>query len=129
MTYQMMKDLYDSLCGHSTLTATVPSNNIKIGWQNDFEDYPSISIIQVGGRETGQLGFSNTGGLIKEDFGPQIEIYSQASAKQNYDVLSILDNIMISCGYEKLSDTDSWDPDLLAHRKITRWNKTNIFTK
>ena len=129
MTYQLMKDLYDSLRNNSSLTSLVPAANIKVGWQNDFSDYPAISIIQVGGREVGQLGYKSPSGLIKEDFSPQIEIYSQASAKENYDIVDVLDNIMISCNYEKLSDADAWDDTLLAHRKITRWNKTKLFNK
>ena len=126
MTKQLMKDLYDSLCTNSNLTAIVPSNNIKIGWQNEISSFPTITIFQIGGTSKGQLGYNTAAvgsGLVKESFGPQIEIYSRTSTLQNYQILDELNDIMISSGYEKLSDLDIYDDTLGAHRKITRWNK------
>lgn len=129
MSYQILKDLYDSLRNDANITALVPSDNIKVGWQNEFTSYPSISLIQVGGSSVGRLGYNHISGQIDENFGVQLEIYSQTSLKENYDILDRLQNTMISAGYEKLSDSDNWDDKLSAHRKITRWNKRIIYKK
>jgi hypothetical protein len=129
MSYQILKDLYDAIKGDSSITALVTAGNIKVGWQNEFATYPAISIIQVGGNAVGRLGYKHASGQIDENYGTQIEIYSQKSLKENYDILDPLSKTMISANYEKLSDVDMWDDDLSAHRKITRWNKRKIYTK
>jgi len=129
MSYDMLKDLYDALTGASNITVLVASADIRVGWQNEISNYPAISIIQVGGSAVGRLGYHYVSGQIDENFGTQIEIYSQASTKENYDILDQLSKTMISSGYSKLSDVDTWDDTLSAHRKITRWNKRNIYKK
>jgi len=129
MSYNMLKDLYDAITGASNITSLVTSNDIRVGWQNEISSYPAISIIQVGGNAVGRLGYHHVSGQIDENFGVQVEIYSQISLKENYDILDQLSKTMISSGYSKLSDTDTWDDTLSAHRKITRWNKRDIYTK
>ena len=129
MAYQMLKDLYDSIIGNPNITALVSADDVKVGWQNEFASYPSITLMQVGGNAVGRLGFNSPSGQVDENFGVQLDIYSQKSLKENYDILEQLCNTMISSGYEKLSDYDEWDNELSAHRKITRWNRRDIYTK
>ena len=129
MSYQMIKDLYDSIRGNSNITTLVSASDIKVGWQNEFASYPAIAIMQGGGRSVGRLGYNHASGQIDENFSPDIEIYSQKSLKENYDILDQLSKIMISANYQKLSDNDFWDDTLSAHRKVTRWNKRKIYTK
>lgn len=129
MSYQMIKDLYDSITGNSNITALVSSSDIKVGWQNELSNYPSIVILGGGGNAVGRLGYHDVSGQIDENFSPDIEIYSQKSLKENYDILDQLSKVMISANYEKLSDNDLWDDTLSAHRKVTRWNKRKIYNK
>lgn len=130
MSYTLIKELYDSLYTDTSLTGLVSSGNIKIGWQNTIASYPCISIIRIGGNATGRLGFNtNISGQIKENFGVQIDIYSRNSLKENYDICDLIKTNLISIGYGKLSDSDEWDDTLSAHRKITRWNKVDIYEK
>jgi len=124
MTYDLLKDLYDAIRTDTDITSYIPAADIKVGWQNDFANYPSMSIIQTGGNATGQLGVnSSPSGQIRENFGVQIDIYSQTSIKEVYDILDQLTRTMVSSGYQKLSDVDDWDDTLSANHKITRWNK------
>jgi len=129
MSYQILKDLYDALTGDANITALVPAANIKVGWQNEVSDYPCIALFQAGGNAVGRLGYAYVSGQIQENFGVQIEIYSQVSSKQIYDIMDQLTKTMISSGYEKLTDVDNWDPDLSANVKITRWNRLSIYYK
>jgi len=129
MSYQMIKDLYDSITGNASITSLVSIDNVKVGWQNELANYPSIVILQGGGNSTGRLGYHYISGQIDENFSPDIEIYSQKSLKENYDILDQLSKVMISANYEKLSDNDMWDDTLSAHRKVTRWNKRDIYKK
>lgn len=129
MSYQLLKDLYDSIKGDTDITALVSSDDIKIGWQNEIANYPCIAIIQIGGNAVGMLGHGAPSGLVEENFGVQIEIYSQKSLKEVYDILDELADNMLTNKYEKLSDGDDWDDTLSVHTKITRWNKIDIYTK
>jgi len=130
MSYQLLKDLYDNIIGNTNISAMVAPTNVKVGWQNEIAAYPCITIMQAGGNSVGMLGFNRTvSGQIKENFGVQLDIYSRTSIKENYDILEVLINTMISSGYEKLSDVDFWDDDLNANRKMTRWNKIDIYKK
>jgi len=129
MSYQHLKSLYDTITTTPNITAHVSASNVKLGWQNEIQGYPCITIIQIGGNAVGRLGYLVASGQIAEDFGVQIDIYSRQSLKQNYDILTQLTKTMISSGYQKLTDTDIWDDKLSANRKMTRWNKYDIYNK
>jgi hypothetical protein len=130
MSYDLIKDLYDTITDDTNITNLVDSSNIKVGWQNTISTYPSIAIIRIGGNAVGRLGHNTSDyGQVEENFGVQIEIYSQNSLKEVYDICDLLTLNMITNGYSKLSDTDDWDDTLSAHAKITRWNKLSIYTK
>lgn len=127
MSYNSMKDLYDSLYSDTNLNSKCPSGNIRVGWRRDEEEFPSISLIQQGGNEVGLLGYSKASGNVAELFGVQINIYSRETTLETYDIYEKLRPIMISEGYEKTADADDWDDNLSAYVKITRWNLNNYY--
>lgn len=127
MSYNSMKDLYDTLYTDTDLNSKCPSGNIRVGWKRDDEEFPSISLIQQGGSEVGLLGYSKSSGNVAELFGVQINIYSRENTLETYDIYEKLRPIMISGGYEKTADVDDWNNDLSAHVKITRWNLNNYY--
>jgi len=122
MTYTKIKNLYDTLNSNSSLTSLT---DINVGWKTEDISYPSLNIIQAGGSQTGLLGY-NTGNLIDETFTVQINIYSRNSLMEAYNILDVLDEIMISSGYQKTSDIDMYEDELDAHRKTTRWSYQTI---
>jgi hypothetical protein len=130
MSYTLIKELYDSLTKDSAITNLVPATDIKVGWQNIISNFPCITIIRIGGNAVGRLGHNTSAsGQVKENFGVQIEVYSRKSLKENYDICDLIRKNLITLGYSKLMDSDEWDDTLSAHRKITRWNKEDIYNK
>jgi len=126
MTYTEMKNVYDSLCTNTALTNVVPSTSIRIGVLSDEDPtFPAISIRQAGGRQVGRLGHGSSGETM-EDTTLQIDVYSRTSVMQAYQIVDLLDNIMISSTYRKDSDLDIWEDEFQAHRKATRWSKFRI---
>lgn len=129
MTYQTMKDLYDTLRNNSSITTIVPSGNISVGWNTELIDFPNLSIKQNGGDAVGRLGYSGLSGNIDETFNVQIDVYSDSSTLETYNIINELDNVMISSGYRKTSDNDMYDDELDIYRKVTRWSKRLIYNK
>lgn len=121
MTYTKLKNIYDTLNNHSSLSST----ELNIGWNLEDITYPCINIIQAGGSELGRLGYQS-GNDIQERFTIQLDIYSRKSMMEAYQIYDVLNNIMISSGYEKTSDSDMYDNELNTHRKVTRWSINTI---
>jgi hypothetical protein len=130
MSYELIKNLYDNIRNDSNITKYINPSNIKVGYQNTISSYPCIALIRIGGNAVGRLGHNTSeDGHVQENFGVQIEIYSQRSLKENYDICDALTLNMITNGYSKNSDNDDWDDTLSAHVKFTRWNKLTIYNK
>ena len=123
-----MTNLYTKLRDNSSLTAKIPSSNIYVGWKNDETSYPSLSLIQAAGNAVGQLGCSvNSTSNVRGTFAVQMNIYSQSSVLQTYQIYDELSKIMISSGYALETNVDTWDDIKNSHLKITRWRKTDYY--
>ena len=69
MSYQLIKDLYDSVKADTNITALVSAGDIKVGWQNEIATYPTITLFQVGGNAVGRLGYNtNISGQIVPEY-------------------------------------------------------------
>lgn len=121
MTYTKLKNIYDTLNNHPSLSST----ELNIGWKLEDISYPCINIIQAGGSEVGRFGYQS-GNDIQERFTIQLDIYSRKSMMEAYQIYDTLNDIMISSGYEKTSDSDMFDGELNTHRKVTRWSINTI---
>jgi len=122
MAYQRLKDVYDSLQANAALSSMA---DITVGWNHEDISYPSVNIIQAGGSAVGRFGYKSDN-EVNEIATFQIDIYSRTSLMQTYQILDLLRPIMISSGYEKTADSDAFEDEVDAHRKITRWSLETI---
>jgi len=122
MTYNKIKNIYDVLSNDSTLSSLA---NINVGWNLENIEYPCINIIQAGGSEVGRLGYQSDN-IVSEMFSIQLDIYSRSSIMEAYQIYDVINDIMISSGYQKTTDSDMYDDELNTHRKVTRWSINTI---
>ena len=114
----------------SAITATTPKTEIRFGWPDEIEKFPCIIITQVGGSDTGYLGYqSSTAGsrMRREEFAFQLDIISR-SRKQTYDLADTIVPMLIASGAcRKDSDIDDFDDTKKIYRKIQTFSQTIHF--
>jgi len=113
------------LTQHTALTNQVPTSNIRVGFMQEVDSFPSISILQVAGSTYGYLGYgTSTAGskMRRENRTLQIDIFSRSGM---LDLQQIGDNVelalMSGSGFRKVNDNDTYEEGLHAHRKIQTW--------
>jgi len=126
MSYEIAKDIYDTLTSDSDLLALVSSGNIQIGWKREPPDYPSITFYQVAGFDRGELGYSTaaSGSKIRNVvpvYG--FTIFSRKSMKEILQIDDALTKCLINKGFEKLSDREGFDEDINAYVKLLTYRK------
>jgi len=112
------------LISSSSVTSLVSSNNIKIGWTVQDDEFPCIIIHQDGGEDVGFLGYNKSSAGSKtrrEKVSLQIDIYSQTSQYEVDQIADAIVPIMISGGCRKISDMN------LFNDEIDVWRKTQIY--
>jgi len=110
------------LCSSSTVTNYVSKSNIKIGWPKELDSFPCVLITQVGGVDTGYLGYKTSpvgSRFLVEENTYQVDIFSMTSRKETYDISdSIRKTLMASGSCKKISDVDSYDDEKNVYRKM-----------
>ena len=127
MSYSTIKALRDILINDANLIAVVPSSSILVGWARIPESYPCIVIHQVGGSDVGHLGYGTApaGSKIREERSIfQINIFSDKSRKQTYEIADLIRNALMSSEYNftKGADVDIWEDEIKAYRKAVTWS-------
>ena len=111
----------------SAVTDTVAKSEIRYGWPDELEHFPTIIITQVGGTDTGYLGYQSTAAgsrMRREEFSFQLDIISR-SRKQTYDLADTIVPMMIASGAcRKDTDIDDFDDTRKIYRKIQTFSMT-----
>lgn len=126
MSYDVLLELRNALISSSDLTNLVSSSNIQVGWKRELTDFPCIIISQSGGVDYGYLGYNTSADgskLGREEATYQIDIYSRTSMKNILDIFEALRGVLLALGYRKTGDTDAFESEYDAYRKITTWKK------
>jgi len=113
------------LISSSTITTLVPINDIKVGWERVADSFPCVTLTQITGSDLGYLGYktASAGSKIrKENITMQIDIFSKTSRKETLDISDAIVPVLISGGCTKESDTEMYDDNLGAYRKIQTYS-------
>jgi len=126
MSYNIAKDIYDTLTSDSNLLSLVSSGNIQIGWKREPPEYPSITFYQVAGYDRGQMGYSvlpsgSKTRTVIPVYG--FTIFSRSSMKEILQIDDALTKCLIKKGFEKLSDREGYDDEINAYVKLLTYRK------
>jgi len=125
MSYAAYSSARRLLINYTPLTAKVAVSNVRVGFAIIPDDYPCISLTQVGGSALKNLGYKTSpdGSRIRRDdriF--QIDIYSRSGVQDLEQIADEVDKALLSGStFEKLSDNDRYEDSLHANRKIQTW--------
>lgn len=130
MSLGALKQVRGYLVSSSTVTNKVASQNIKIGWGRTLDEYPCVTIVQVGGTDAGNLGFrtSAVGSKLRiERPRFQIDIYSKKDRLETYQIADEIEKMMISGGCIRESDVEDYNDETSLYRKIQTYSFIKFF--
>lgn len=118
-----------ALKSDSTLTSLVPADNIKVGWVNEINSFPSIILTIIGDDIVGRLGYNNTNERT-DRFRIQIDVYSSTSSRECSQIVDRIALILLHSPsfhvIRKTDDTQVYMEDANVWRRITTWEFTDI---
>jgi hypothetical protein len=127
----MSEDVTRTVMGYlkssSTVTDLVGGSDIKVGWVRTDDQFPCITINQVGGVDYGYLGYKTaTAGskIRREEASIQIDIYSKDSRLETLEIGDAVVKELISGGCRKESDNEMYDDELGIYRKNQSYHYT-----
>ena len=122
-----MREIAGYLRSCSAVTDTVSDSEIRFGWPDELEKFPCIILTQVGGSDTGYLGYQSSAAgsrLRREEFTIQLDIISR-TRKQTYDLADTIVPMLIASGAcRKDSDIDDFNDERRIYRKIQTFSMT-----
>jgi len=128
MSLAATKNIRDYLCDDPTITSLVSTSNIRVGWPNELDAFPTILITQSAGMDIGYLGYrtSAAGSRVRrEEVNIQIDIFSQTSRRETLQIADAIVPVMIASGAaRKISDIDMYDDNLKSYRKMQTYSFT-----
>jgi hypothetical protein len=130
MSLDTIKQIRGYMVSSSAITAIVGSNDIKVGWLRTKDQFPCITINQVGGSDVGYLGYNTSaaGSQMREETTMyQIDIYSKDSRLQTLQIADLIVPRMISGGCRKDSDVEDYNDEFGIYRKIQTYTKISHF--
>ena len=125
----MSEILYSSvrllLTQQTDLVNLVPTDDIRIGFMVEADNFPCITITQTGGSCYGYLGYgtSAAGSKQRRDNRTfQIDIYSRSGMLDLQQISDKVDIALMSgSGFRKINDNDTYEEGIHAHRKVQTW--------
>jgi len=130
MSLNTLKQIRGYMISSSAITSIVSAADIKVGWVRTEDNFPCITINQVGGTDVGYLGYNTSAAgshLRKENTTYQIDIYSKNSRLQTLQIADLIVPRMISGGCRKDSDIEDFNDDLGIYRKLQTYTKISHF--
>jgi len=113
------------LVSSSTITNLVSTSNIKIGWTRTIDEFPCITITQIGGSDFGYLGYnsSSAGSQLRQELSSiQLDIFSKNSRLETIQIADAIVPVMISGGCRKITDIEDYNDELGLYRKIQTYS-------
>jgi hypothetical protein len=121
MSALVMQNVRGYLISSSAVTSYVDTANIKVGWQKEFAQFPTIVLSQGLGQDYGQTGYaqSPSGSRIRREIvNVNIDVLSRTSMYHTYQIADSIIPIMIYNAFRKVQDVDLFDDDKMIHRKF-----------
>ena len=125
MSLEALKQVRGYLISSNEVTNLVSTNNIKVGWVKTSDEFPCITINQVGGTDIGYLGYgtSNLGDKLREETCTfQIDVYSQKDRLETEQISDQVTLRMISGSCRKDNDIEDYIDELGVYRKILNYS-------
>lgn len=129
MSTDLMSTFRGYLISSSTITSLVPTSNIGVAWRYIEDKFPCIVLSQMGGTDTGFLGYNKSTPGSKdrrETMDIKVDIYSRTSRKNTLDIAHAIVPIMISGGCKKTSDFENFDDKQLIYIKTQTYHVVEI---
>ena len=122
-----MRSIAGYLRSCSAVTDTVSDSEIRFGWPDELEEFPCIIMTQVGGSDTGYLGYKSSAAgsrMRREEFTIQLNVISR-TRKQTYDLSDTIIPMLIASGAcRKDSDVDDFSDERRIYNKILTFSTT-----
>lgn len=122
MSFQILKEVRDSLCSDTNITSKVEERNIRVGWQESLVAFPSVHITTVVERDKGLLGFAHNNRRAVETT-IQIDVLSRESLQEAVEIGDAITSRMLQLGYQKVGDLETYDTLIRCHRKTLRFTR------
>lgn len=125
MSLGALKQVRGYLVSSDAVITKVPSEKIKTGWIRSDDQFPCITIVQVGGTDKGSLVYKTSAAgskLRTERPRFQIDIYSQKDRLETIQIADEVVKVMISGGCVKDSDAEDYNDELNLYRKIQTYS-------
>jgi len=122
MSFQILKEVRDSLCSDPNITSKVAVDDIRVGWQEALVSFPSVYITTVAERDRGQLGFAyNNRRAVETTI--QIDVIGRKSVQEVVEIGDAITSRMLQLGYQKVGDLETYDTLIRCHRKTLRFTR------
>jgi len=121
MTVDTLSTIRNYLCSTSAVTTLVPITDIRVGYQTELVNFPSLAIYQIGGTDVGYMGYnrSTSGNRLRlETSNINVDIISRTSMYHTYQIADAIVPVMISGGCRKMQDVDLYDTEMEVYRKV-----------
>jgi hypothetical protein len=108
--------------------------NIKVGYQNEVNTFPSISIFRIGGSSVGNLGYgtSSVGSKDREQVSLfQIDIFSNTSIEElelidDAVIKAIMSGVAYGVGVSMSNNPGVWDDSFQSYRLTQTWRYSEL---
>ena len=126
MSLDILRTTRGWLVSSSSLKPLVNSNNIKVGWSKLPDSFPCIIITQMGGTDTGYLGYKSSaaGSRLRKEYATiQVDILDKINRLNTIIIGDIITPVlMVSSQCSKVGDIETYDDTLSAYRKVQTYS-------
>lgn len=129
LTTDIITSVISSLRNDVNITAYVPSANIQAGWAYEIEQLPLITVVLIGDRNTGMLGFTHER-IVEDTITLQIDIYGNfySGAKYVSEISDLVTKNLLTSSISdvlyvrKIGDDQLFEPEYKMYRRVLRFD-------